>query len=347
MAIDAELLECAERLFGRRRQGGSSGSAGGLLLAHAWTPRSVRQEIQLAIGRAPQVMVKVTGGGRGMAVVRAHLKYIDREGEGLIDQDGVRHEGGQARLALARAWASEGTPIQDQSDRSEAFNIMWSMPAGTEAQLVLAAVQGVARREFAEHRYVMALHTHQANPHVHLVVRAEPNGSARRLNPRKADLHRWRTEFALELRALGIEAAATRQAVRGDVRTYPRLWQLKAREERRSPAGALSPRARSETKPRSRLAAVQAWRDVAALLARSERIHGTAHWRRRSIGLSRDEPWTGKERLGCQNWCERRSDAGRSAERDSRAIVARTNSPASRGIDVRCRSAPDIVWPAP
>jgi hypothetical protein len=85
-------------------------------------------------------------------------------------------------------------------------------------------VQKVARESFTDHRYVMALHSHQANPHVHMVVRAESDVSARRLNPRKADLHRWRTEFAAQLRALGIEASATRQVVRGVDRRDQPLW---------------------------------------------------------------------------------------------------------------------------
>ena len=37
----------------------------------------------------------------------------------------------------------------------------------------------------------MVLHDHQANPHVHLSVRAESK-NGRRLNPRKTDLQRWR-----------------------------------------------------------------------------------------------------------------------------------------------------------
>ena len=68
--------------------------------------------------------------------------------------------------------------------RREAFNIMLSMPRGTDA----LAVQRAAR-EFADHKYVMVLHDHQANPHVHVSVRAESK-HAKRLNPRKADLQR-------------------------------------------------------------------------------------------------------------------------------------------------------------
>jgi hypothetical protein len=149
------------------------------------TSDAVRREVRLVVKRAPQVMVKVTGGGRGMAVIRAHMNYIDREGDGLIDQDGERHQGREARREIARQWAREGTPIPERSDRREAFNIMWSMPAGTDSQKLLGAVQALAARQFAGHKYVMALHTHQANPHVHLLVRAESDIGVR-LNPRKA-----------------------------------------------------------------------------------------------------------------------------------------------------------------
>ena len=85
---------------------------------------------------------------------------------------------------------------------------------------------------FADHKYVMVLHDHQANPHVHLSVRAESK-HGKRLNPRKADLHRWRETFAEKLRGWGIDAEATRQASRGVDRNYPSLWRKKAAEEGR------------------------------------------------------------------------------------------------------------------
>ena len=55
----------------------------------------------------------------------------------------------------------------------------------------------------------MVLHDHQANPHVHLSVKAESK-HGQRLNPRKADLHRWRETFAERLQEWGIDAEATR-----------------------------------------------------------------------------------------------------------------------------------------
>ena len=162
---DAELQKWGRMLFADAKPGPRHPGRG----VRIPTPDGVRREVRLVVWRAPQVMVKVTGGGRGMAVIRAHMNYIDREGDGLIDQAGERHQGREARREIARQWAREGTPIPERSDRREAFNIMWSMPACTDSKKLLGAVQALAARQFAGHKYVMALHTHQANPHVHLL----------------------------------------------------------------------------------------------------------------------------------------------------------------------------------
>ena len=78
----------------------------------------------------------------------------------------------------------------------------------------------------------MVLHEHQANPHVHLSVRAESR-HGKRLNPRKADLHRWRETFAEKLRDFGVRADATRQITRGELHPQRELWQTWARDEGR------------------------------------------------------------------------------------------------------------------
>jgi len=99
------------------------------------------------------------------------------------------------------------------------------MPGGTRPELVQQAAREFAQVELRGHRWVMVLHEHQANPHVHLSVRAEST-RGERLNPRKADLHRWRETFAEKLRGLGIDAEATR----GETRNYEVLWRLKAKD---------------------------------------------------------------------------------------------------------------------
>jgi type IV secretory pathway VirD2 relaxase len=94
-------------------------------------------------------------------------------------------------------------------------NIILSMPSKTPPARLLAASRDFAREEFAlKHRYAMVLHTDQAHPHVHLVVSAH-NSDGGRLNIQKADLRRWREQFARHLRNHGLEANATPAQLRG------------------------------------------------------------------------------------------------------------------------------------
>ena len=64
---------------------------------------------------------------------------------------------------------------------------------------------------------------------MHLLVRARGR-AAQRLDPRKADLRRWREDFAQELRALGVPAQANSWLARGSVQRVEPLWLKRARE---------------------------------------------------------------------------------------------------------------------
>lgn len=75
------------------------------------------------------------------------------------------------------------------------------------------AARDFAQIELADHKYMVVLHDHQANLHVHISVRTESK-HGKRLNPRKVDLHRWRESFAKKLRGYGVEAEATRGRTR-------------------------------------------------------------------------------------------------------------------------------------
>ena len=233
---------------------------------------AIRQRIEATVvRRAPQVMVKVTGGGRGMKAIVAHFRYISKNGRlDIEDERGETMRGKDTLYDLADDWRFGGTLIDDVTEpgqRREAFNIMLSMPRGTDPLTVQRAAREFAQIELADHKYVMVLHDHQANPHVHISVRAESK-HGKRLNPRKADLHRWRETFAEKLRGHGVEAEATRQATRGRSRNYDPLWRLKAREDgrlRTSRAGAKSGAQAQATRPE----AVEAWMHVGRALAMS------------------------------------------------------------------------------
>jgi hypothetical protein len=237
--------------FGRKGSRGGQSAAG-------WADRMG------ASGRgAKEVLVKISGGGRDADGVQSHFEYIDRHGKLNIETDhGELLHGKTAATELINDWALDygavpGAPHSrnkvgpDGKRRQprQAFNIVLSMPAGTPPQKVLQAVKKFAREEFAhQHRYAMALHAeekgkHGMHPHVHLVVKAEHEYGGSRLNPRKADLQRWRERFAEYLTERGVAATATRREDRGFARTHKKtpIYRATQREPKGRSSGQSSP----------------------------------------------------------------------------------------------------------
>jgi hypothetical protein len=170
-------------------------------------------------------MVKVTGGGTSTGAVAAHFGYISRRGKLDIETDeGERITGTDAQRTFLAAWhleLSAGQYRGPRDQRAEAreaklvHKIVLSMPAPTLPEKVLAAARAFAREKFGvRHRYAMVLHTDQAHPHVHVVVKAE-NEHGRRLHITKPMLREWREDFARTMREQGIAANATSRVIRG------------------------------------------------------------------------------------------------------------------------------------
>ncbi len=270
--IDGVLIQWGDRLFypgNRIVRGRALPNLRGLSTSER--AANIRTRIvATVVRRAPQVMVKVTGGGRGMSAIAAHFRYISKNGRiDIEDERGEKMRGKDAVRELTDDWRFGGTLIDDVSGRREAFNIMLSMPRGTDPLAVQRAAREFARVELNDHKFVMVLHDHQANPHMHISVRAESR-HGKRLNPRKADLKRWRETFAEKLRGWGIDAEATRQATRGRSQNYEPLWRIKAREDERLRSdGAVSSTKSSARARTTRAQAAEAWEHVARALAAS------------------------------------------------------------------------------
>jgi type IV secretory pathway VirD2 relaxase len=175
-------------------------------------------------------MVKVLSrGGQDLGSVCRHLDYLRVRDDGEIEletEDGQRLSGKAVSKELLEDWDLDLEEHRRRSDLDARRNrspklvhkLMFSMPAGTSPEKVLAAVKNFAREEFGlKHRYAMALHTDEPHPHVHIVVKAVSEQGVR-LHIRKATLRGWRREFARHLRGQGVAANATERAVRGDVR---------------------------------------------------------------------------------------------------------------------------------
>jgi type IV secretory pathway VirD2 relaxase len=171
------------------------------------------------------VIVKVTGGGTNPGAVAAHFGYISRRGKLEIETDeGERIAGTDAQRTFLAAWHLELSAGQYRGPRDRrtqaretklVHKIVLSMPAPTPPEKVLAAARAFAREKLGvRHRYAMAMHADQANPHVHLVVKAEDE-LGRRLHVDKPMLREWRADFARAMREQGIAANATPRVIRG------------------------------------------------------------------------------------------------------------------------------------
>lgn len=224
LTVDGVLKEWGERLFyklpkrGRqcvtitgarviRRQSDAVALRG---------PSVVKATIRSAAKKAPEVMVKISGSGKGMRQVRAHLDYISRNGQlSLQNEQGEVIEGKDAIRDLANEWRYGLYGVPEEGRRRETLNIVLSMPEGTSRDAVREAASNFAQRQFGQnHPYVFTAHEDEPHPHVHLCVKVLGQDGIR-LNPRKADLQLWREQFAESLREQGISACATPRIARG------------------------------------------------------------------------------------------------------------------------------------
>jgi hypothetical protein len=200
--------------------------------------------ITRTVGRTPEVMVKVVNkGSSSLAGVGGHVGYIGRQGAVELETDeGEVLQGPEVGKTLLEDWNLDLiqqrnkinlTPNKPKQPPRLVYKLIFSMPAGTPPEKVQEAVRNFAREEFAlKHRYVMALHTDEPHPHVHLVLKARSE-EGQRLYLRKATLREWRAGFALHLRALGVAANATPRQIRG-VTSYRKpdgIYRARARVE--------------------------------------------------------------------------------------------------------------------
>lgn len=210
--------------------GGGAGISGG------GQPRSIgviRRSVEPCADRADPEDTEANPGGNGEGHGRRDEGWcrggtfrVHQSAGKARDRDGRRERiaGKNAQRTHLASWhleLSAGQYRGPHDQRTDArvtklvHNIVLSMPAPTPPEKVLAAVRVFAREKFAvRHRYALVLHTDQAHPHVHLVVKAE-DMYGKRLHIGKPMLREWREDFARMMREQGIAANATPRVVRG------------------------------------------------------------------------------------------------------------------------------------
>ncbi len=287
--IDQKLDECGSRLFNvstetlprpRRSRNARLSSAkfattGGRLSTSQARATYVRQKLQAMVRRSPQVVVKLVRAPKGMKGISNNLTYISRDGQLEIeDQDGQVILGKEAVADLKAEWRDGGMPIAADSTMRDAFHLVLSMPTRTDPLSVQRAARDFATREFSGFQYAMVLHTFETDPdphpsrhpHVHLTVKAASLEGVR-LNPRKADLQRWREGFAEALREHGIEATTTSRIHR----TTHERWRVQHLRDRTTQARVLDRQKRVTDTPGKLREVMHHYEQVMRTLARSDR----------------------------------------------------------------------------
>ncbi|MBX3318666.1 MAG: hypothetical protein KF890_02190 [Nitrospira sp.] len=250
-------------------------STGGRLSTSQARATYVRQKLQAMVRRSPQVVVKLVRAPKGMKGISNNLTYISRDGLLEIeDQDGQVIQGKDAVADLKAEWRDGGMPIAADSIMRDAFHLVLSMPTRTDPLSVQRAARDFATREFSGFQYAMVLHTFETDPdphpsphpHVHLTVKAAGLDGVR-LNPRKADLQRWREGFAEALREHGIEATTTSRIHR----TTHERWTVRHLHEPSKKGGTLERQKRTTRRHGRAQEVMRNYAQVMRALARSDR----------------------------------------------------------------------------
>ncbi|WP_312162748.1 relaxase/mobilization nuclease domain-containing protein [Phenylobacterium sp.] len=209
------------------------------ILSPRGADEGVRPRLARVAGRAPEVMVKVTGRTRDPGHLRTHMDYICRNGAlEMEDRDGAILDSRAAVRELADDWSDFAmTDPRRRANTPVSLSLILSMPAETNPTIVRDAARAFAREVFADRfDYAFALHTDAPHPHVHIAVRTLGD-DGERLNPKKADLEAWRQVFAQAMRDRGVEAEATPRRARGITRKAERTPLRKIRERHEAGLG--------------------------------------------------------------------------------------------------------------
>jgi hypothetical protein len=211
---------------GSGKAGTSSGGRGEL------SPAGMRKALMSAVSKKPQVMVKVTSYGKSTQKVKDHVEYISRKGEidvfdgtgenlsAFADRQGIERREALADVADELAAAQEahrGEGVEKAGAKRRervTLNLMLSMPAGTDTGAFELGVRDFLASQFADRDHLFAFHDDRGHYHAHIVIGLKGNDGTW-LNPRKADLQRWREDFAEALERHGVPAQATPAYSRG------------------------------------------------------------------------------------------------------------------------------------
>jgi Relaxase/Mobilisation nuclease domain len=201
--------------------------------------------------------------------MRAHPASIKANG------DQIQAKG--AAQVLSKQLYSDWQPYLKAVHPRNAFHVVFSGRAGTDAKAMVRAVSDFLGEQIPDHKWVIAHHAETGHVHVHAMITAR-DALGKPLRFTKPELFEWRENFAAKAREHGIAMVATRRADMAATRPFTQN-QVGAYERAKiDPRYAIQPstRVRVEAKREGRadliammsgnLALAQRWERTATVL---------------------------------------------------------------------------------
>lgn len=175
---------------------------------------SAKNQVRAAAGHK-EAVYKIVSKLTDPSGVRRAVRYVTRNGElKMIDERGAAQLGKDGLEDVIDVW--EAT-YSDRKNARLALHEIVSAPPETDREAFKRAALDFASRTFGQdYHYGVAFHFDEDHPHAHIIRTRREGGPA--LNPRKADLDRYREAWAAAAQEQGIELTATPRASRGATR---------------------------------------------------------------------------------------------------------------------------------
>ncbi|MES0207338.1 relaxase/mobilization nuclease domain-containing protein [Mesorhizobium australicum] len=155
-----------------------------------------KAEVTAAVSREPKAKYFL------QKFIRTHSQVRHANGEPV---PGVKNST-KAAASVYDQWR----PQFSGRERRNAYHLLFSARAGTDADAVMAAARAVLEERAPGYKFVLAHHKDTKHVHIHAMVQAR-SADGERLKFYKPDLVAWRETFAEKARENGIAMVATRR----------------------------------------------------------------------------------------------------------------------------------------
>ncbi|MER9826452.1 relaxase/mobilization nuclease domain-containing protein [Mesorhizobium sp. M0115] len=138
------------------------------------------------------------------------LQKFIRTNKDVCTANGEPIRGARNPAKAAASVYEQWRPQFSGRERRNAYHLLFSARAGTDANAVMAAARAVLEERAPGYKFVLAHHKDTKHVHIHAMVQAR-SADGERLKFYKPDLAAWRETFAEKARENGIAMVATRR----------------------------------------------------------------------------------------------------------------------------------------